>query len=120
MSDVEDLLGGQWSIECGDTMTQRISMKRKPRYDKEEFAQRGGEIYERRVRPFVEAGNRGKIVAIDIESEDYEVAEDVLTATRQLFGRIPDAQPWIVRVGYPAVHRFGPRNAVRRDDSRRR
>jgi hypothetical protein len=37
--------------------------QRKPRYTEEEFAQRGSEIYEIEVRPQVEAGNHGKIVA---------------------------------------------------------
>lgn len=41
---------------------------KQPRYSKEEFARRGDEIYESVVRPQVEAGNRGKIVAIDIET----------------------------------------------------
>jgi hypothetical protein len=38
---------------------------RQPRYSKEEFAQRGDEIYEAQVRSKVEEGNHGKIVAID-------------------------------------------------------
>lgn len=53
---------------------------RQPRYSKEEFAQRGNDIYERQVRPLVEEGNHGKIVAIDIETGAFEVADDVLTA----------------------------------------
>jgi hypothetical protein len=35
------------------------------------------------------------------------VADEILTATDRLFERIPDAQPWIVRIGHRAVHRFG-------------
>ncbi|MFB2937550.1 hypothetical protein ACE1B6_20065 [Aerosakkonemataceae cyanobacterium BLCC-F154] len=35
-----------------------------PRYSKEEFAERGDRIYETQIRPLVEAGNHGKIVAI--------------------------------------------------------
>ena len=41
---------------------------RQPRYSKEEFARRGQALYERRVRPQVEEGNIGRIVAIDIET----------------------------------------------------
>jgi hypothetical protein len=37
---------------------------RQPRYSKEEFAQRGDEIYESQIRPQMEAGDRGRIVAI--------------------------------------------------------
>ncbi len=36
---------------------------RQPRYSKEEFARRGDELYESQVRPQVEEGNHGKIVA---------------------------------------------------------
>jgi hypothetical protein len=42
--------------------------QRQPRTGKEEFAQRGDEIYASQVRPQVEQGNHGKIVAIDIET----------------------------------------------------
>jgi peptide subunit release factor RF-3 len=83
---------------------------RQPRYSKEEFAQRGDEIYESQVRSQVEEGNLGKIVAIDIETGTFEVADEILTATNRLFDRLPDAQPWIVRIGHRAVHRFGSRS----------
>jgi hypothetical protein len=81
-----------------------------PRYSKEEFALRGDTIYQNQVRPQIEAGNHGKLVAIDIETGDFEVAEDSMTATRKLRARIQDAQPWVVRIGYRAVHRFGARS----------
>jgi outer membrane protein assembly factor BamB len=80
---------------------------RQPRCSKEEFARRGDEIYESQVRSQVEAGNHGRIVAIDIETGAFELADNILTATDRLFERLPDAQPWIVRIGHRAVHRFG-------------
>ena len=46
---------------------------RQPRYSKEEFAQRGDLIYQTQIRPQVEAGNHGTIVAIDIETGDFEL-----------------------------------------------
>ena len=80
---------------------------RQPRHSKEEFARRGQAIYEQRVRPQVEEGNRGRIVAIDIETGEFEVGDDPLAASDQLFARCPDAQPWLVRIGERALHRFG-------------
>ncbi|MGK7946390.1 MAG: hypothetical protein AB4058_18170 [Microcystaceae cyanobacterium] len=80
---------------------------RQPRYSKEEFARRGKEIYESKVRQQVEDGNYGKIVAIDIETGAFEVADDSLTAAKQLLVRFPDAQILGIRIGYGAVHRFG-------------
>jgi hypothetical protein len=49
---------------------------RQPHYSREEFARRGKEIYEAHVRSQVEERNHGKIVAIDIETGAFEVAEE--------------------------------------------
>jgi hypothetical protein len=83
---------------------------RQPRYSKEEFAQRGDALYETEVRQQVEEGNHGKIVAIDIETGAFELADDTMLAVRQLYAGVPDAQPWLIRIGYRAVHRFGARS----------
>jgi hypothetical protein len=83
---------------------------RAPRYSKEEFARRGDELYETQIRPQVEEGNHGKIVAIDIETGAFELAINTMTAIRHLYERFPDAQPWVVRIGHRAVHRFGSRS----------
>ena len=83
---------------------------RQPRYSREEFARRGDEIYESQVRPQVEAGNFGKIVAIDIETGAFEVADTPMVAVDRLYEREPDAQPWVIRIGHRAVFRFGSRS----------
>ncbi len=80
---------------------------RQPRYTKEEFARRGDEIYDHDIRPLVEAENKGKFVAIDIESGAWEMDEDALKACDRLIARIPDCQTWLIRIGYPYVHRLG-------------
>lgn len=77
------------------------------RYPKEEIARRGKELYENRIRAQVEAGNLRKIVAIDIETGEFEVADDILPAAQALRQRLPDSQIWLVRVGSEGVHRFG-------------
>ena len=81
-----------------------------PLYSKEEFARRGHEVYESQVRSQIEEGNHGKIVAIDIETGAFEVADDSLTAAKQLLIRFPDAQIFGIRIGHRAVHRFGFRS----------
>jgi hypothetical protein len=81
--------------------------QRHPRYSKEEFARRGTELYEQKIRPLLEAGNHGKVVAIDIETGDYELGEDSLDASEAIIARSPDAQIWCERIGYPAVDRYG-------------
>lgn len=83
---------------------------RRPRYSKEEFAQRGNELYETQICSKVEKGNVGKIVAIDIETGAFEVADTPIAATDRLYERYPDAQPWVIRIGYQAVYSFGSRS----------
>jgi hypothetical protein len=58
---------------------------RQPRYSKEEFAQRGNALYESEIRQQVEEGNYGKIVAIDIETGAFELADDTIAATDRLY-----------------------------------
>jgi hypothetical protein len=79
---------------------------RERKYSLEEQARRGEEMYQQQVRPLVEAGNRGKIVAIDVDTGAFEVADDLITADTRLFARFPEAQIYYVRIGYPAVSRF--------------
>ncbi len=40
-----------------------------PRYSREETALRGQEIYERDLRPFVEAAHQGEFAAIELKPE---------------------------------------------------
>ncbi|MEI6432506.1 MAG: hypothetical protein WCP07_10030 [bacterium] len=77
------------------------------RYPIEEVARRGTEIYERDIRPKVKANDWNRVVAVDIETGGYEIADDTLTASERLLLRLPDAQIWFVRVGSRGVHRIG-------------
>ncbi len=89
--------------------------RRQPRYNKDQFARRGRELYDRQVRPLVESDHPGRIAAIDIESGAFEVADDLLTASDRLRSHHPDAQTWFVRIGSRALHRFGVHARRRRD-----
>ena len=81
----------------------------KRRYPKEEFARRGEEIFEREVRPRVVGRAKNDVVAIDIETGAYEVDANEDVAADRLTARVPDAQIWVRRVGFPFVRRFGGR-----------
>jgi hypothetical protein len=84
---------------------------RQPRYSKEEFAQRGDALYESQIRSQIdEEGDRGKIVAIDIETGAFEIADSIVTASEHLLTRVPDAQTWFIRIGHQAVYHFGARS----------
>ena len=82
------------------------------RYPKEEFAKRGTAIYDRDIQPLLKPRDKGKFVAIDIESGSYEIDEVEMTACRQLRSRIPDSQTWLVRVGFRYTRRFGGHKPV--------
>ena len=83
------------------------------RYGKEDFARRGDALYEKAIRPQLQASDEGKFAAIDIETGEFALDADELRAGNKLRKRIPDAQIWMVRVGSRAVHRIGGR--VRRE-----
>lgn len=79
---------------------------RKRKYPREEFARRGREIYERQLRPRFDPVERGRVVAIDIETGDYELGDTPVAASEELLKRLPDARIWYERVGFPAVYRM--------------
>lgn len=80
---------------------------RAPQYSKEEFARRGRDIYARVVEPALRPEDMGKFVAIDIDSEGYEIDHDDLTASCRLVARFPDSQTWLMRAGEVAAYRMG-------------
>lgn len=78
---------------------------RVPKYSMEEHARMANELYEK-LRPTIEPGNHGKIVSIDVDTGEYELGEDSLSPALRLLERLPDAQIWTFRIGYPYVHRI--------------
>lgn len=87
-------------------------VERKPKYSAEEHARLGNQVFEREIRPRVERDHQGQVVAIDVDSAEFEVADNSLAASQRLLARLPDAQIWCVRIGAPAVNRFGPRGSA--------
>ena len=79
----------------------------------EETVRLGDEIYERDIRAQVEADHHGEVVAIDLDSGDYAIADTALAAADALRERRPATDVWVVRVGYPALRTFGG-NSLRR------
>jgi hypothetical protein len=61
----------------------------KRRYGKEEFARRGDALLESKVRPNLKAGDEDKFAAIDIETGEYELHKNEMTACDRLRKRRP-------------------------------
>jgi hypothetical protein len=41
----------------------------------------------------------------DIETGAFELADDTIAATDRHHERVPDAQPWVIRIGHRTVHK---------------
>ena len=70
-------------------------------------------IFEEKVRPFTDEDLTGWYFSADLETEDYELAEDLLTATRRLRERRPTDNLLTIRIGYPAVFELVPQSTGR-------
>ena len=88
------------------TLTQS-SRPTAPTRPNEEIARLGKNIYERDIRSKVEDAHHGEIVAIDVDSGDYAIADTGLAAADALRERRPAPDVWAVRVGYPTLRTFG-------------
>ncbi len=79
-----------------------------PRFETEEIANRGQELYDQQIRPKVEMeSNIGKILVVDIETGAYEIDEDHWLATHRALEKHPDAALYSVRIGYPTLGEIG-------------
>lgn len=94
----------------GGAIPEGRMAKREPRHSPEEFSRRGQEIYDRVVRPALRPEDDNKFVAIDIDTDSYEMDLSDYTAVDRLLKRLPDAQIWLMRVGHRAAHHFGRRS----------
>jgi hypothetical protein len=73
-----------------------------------EIAQLGQQWYENQIRPKVEtAENLGKMVLIDIETGEFEIASEGLQASQRLHTRHPEAPLFGIRIGYRASEALG-------------
>ena len=96
------------------TPTHRTEADMPPRLPREEAARLGKEIYERDIRPHVEADHHGEIVAIDVDSGRWAVADGETAAVDRLREMRPTAVNVLCeRVGYRALRSFGARSLRR-------
>lgn len=73
------------------------------RLSRDEIGERGSAIYESRLRSKLERTSLDQFVAIDVESAEYEVAEEAHLAGAQLRARLADPQIFVARVGHRAA-----------------
>ena len=83
-----------------------------PKLEMIEIARRGDEIFERVVQPRLRSEDGGKFVAIDIDSESYEIDADDYSAMVRLRDRLENPEIWLCRAGEKAAYRFGLRSVT--------
>jgi hypothetical protein len=81
-------------------------------YTPDEIVERGKAIYDQHIRPLVEADHRGDVVVIDVDTGDYEVDHDHLTAAKRARAKHPHGSLFAIRVGFPALARIGGRSTL--------
>jgi len=52
----------------------------------------------------VEQDHRGKFLILDVNTGDYEIDSEDLTASKRLLARRPDAELFGVRIGHRAAY----------------
>ena len=72
----------------------------------EEVARNGRELYERGLRGEVEPKHSGRFLVLDVQSGDYEIADEDLDASERLLERRPDAILYGLRIGERAAYRI--------------
>ena len=77
------------------------------KHSKERLEQRGEALFDASIAAQVGEKDANWIVAIDVDSGDFEVHEDLLEAVERLQKRRENAQIWIRRVGSRSVMTFG-------------
>lgn len=88
-----------------------------PRRPREETAHLGKELYERDIRSQVEADHHGEVVAIDVDSGSWAVANGEIAAVDRLRETKPGAVNVLCeRVGFRALRSFGARSLGGRVD----
>lgn len=88
--------------------------------DKVAFAQKAKAIYNSKYRKSLEPTEKGKVVALEVESGEIFLGHTAMEAGMKARRKFPDKIFYFIRVGYPAVHsakgpgrRVGPQGEYR-------
>lgn len=81
-----------------------------PPYAIKDIADRAQTLYNERIRSYVDKEeNRGKYLVIDVDTGEYEIDVDHITASNRAVSKRPDAVLYTMRIGYPTLGRIGAR-----------
>ncbi|MBM4031232.1 MAG: hypothetical protein FJ291_05535 [Planctomycetes bacterium] len=75
--------------------------------DHRELGRRGREYYDRFLREKLEPQHKGKFLALEVETGEYELGDTTLEALDRAEAKHPDSVFCILRVGYRTAGRIG-------------
>jgi hypothetical protein len=78
-----------------------------PPFSSDEIAARGQALYDRDIRPRLDASARGKFLVLDVQSGEYEIDVDERAALKRVRAKHPDAVLYLLRIGHPTAYRLG-------------
>ncbi len=71
------------------------------------LVERGKAFYDLRLKALLEPQFVGQFVAIEPDSGQYFVGKNTLETMRKAWAALPDAQVYLVRIGYGYAHKLG-------------
>ena len=74
------------------------------RYSSDEIAKRGQALYEHEIRGKLDASARGKFLVLDIETGEYEIADDELTALKRARAKRSEAALYLLRISHSTAY----------------
>ncbi len=78
-------------------------------YSLEEVARLGTDIYRHNIRDKVMPEQKGRFMVLDVDSGDYEIDDDDLTAEEALRARRPEGAFFGLRIGYTSAYTLAGR-----------
>lgn len=67
----------------------------------------GGRKYKQKFAPIVNTKeNQGKFFVLDIETDEYEIGEDLSAMTEHAVARNPNTKFYLRRIGYNSIFSF--------------
>lgn len=73
-------------------------------FDKQAFAKEGKRIYRQKYAKKLEPKEKGRIIAIEVESGDSFIGDSTVEAILKAKEKYPNRIFYLMRVGYDAVH----------------
>lgn len=92
------VIGSFWEVRLMDMQAVKI--------DKDDIALKGQEIYDKTLKEKLERDHRGEIVAIEVDTGDYFLGKTGVEATRRARQKYPNAVCYVLKIGFPVVHKF--------------